>query len=338
MTVLLMFLVACTAESNWRTGVTGRMTTSLDGEWSFVLVQPSASNQSGKIMVPGSWEAQGYGNETVQMRKQVLTGDNAKGSEGAVGIYTKTVMLPPCAVAGAKAVFTVDQGIHRHAIFKFGHNIVGEHRGYLTPFEAEIETGEVEIEITLDGGRPCNKGGCADALMGAQDDDTDGTGLGGWAGLNGHVAVECRPPVFIDGGVGSIVPPHIQHPPVTASSAGKPLTLSADFVISGGAAMAAVQIVDNSSGTPVVVAHNQSMAPLRGCVSLQVTLPAVKLWSPEQRALYTAVVSIWIGSPGSKLPAGAVDSASTRFGVRTIIADGYKLMLNGQRVFLAGYG
>jgi hypothetical protein len=244
-------------------------------------------------MVPGSWEAQGYGNETEQMRKQVLTGDSAKGSEGAVGIYTKTVTLPPCSVAGAKAVFTVDQGIHRHAIFKFGHNIVGEHRGYLTPFEAEIETGEVEIEITLDGGRPCNKGGCADALMGTQDDDIalglGGSGIGGWAGLNGHVAVECRPPVFIDGGVGSIVPPHIQHPPVTASSAGEPLTLSADFVITGGAAMAAVQIVDNSSGTPVVVAHNQSMAPMTGEVSLQVTLPAVKLWSPEQRALYTAV-------------------------------------------------
>jgi hypothetical protein len=26
--------------------------------------------QAGKIMVPGSWEAQGYGNETVQMKHQ----------------------------------------------------------------------------------------------------------------------------------------------------------------------------------------------------------------------------------------------------------------------------
>ena len=32
----------------------------------------------------------------------------------------------------------VDQGIHRHAIFKVGGRVVGEHTGYLTPFEADI--------------------------------------------------------------------------------------------------------------------------------------------------------------------------------------------------------
>jgi hypothetical protein len=112
---------------------------------------------------------------------------------------------------------------------------LGEHTGYLTPFEAALDTATVEdcccgsectVEVTLDGGRPCDKGGCADALMGAADDDTDGTGLGGWAGLNGHVSIECRPPIFIDGGVGNIVPPHVQHPPVTTSSAGEPLERS----------------------------------------------------------------------------------------------------------------
>ena len=65
--------------------------------------------------------------------------------------------------------------------------------------------------------------------MGACDDDTDGTGIGGWAGLNGHVAIECRPPVFIDGGVGNIVQPHVQHPPVTTASAGKPLAVYGTF-------------------------------------------------------------------------------------------------------------
>ena len=41
---------------------------------------------SGVIQVPGSFEAQGFGNETVQMRWQVLTGDRVKGRKGAVGI------------------------------------------------------------------------------------------------------------------------------------------------------------------------------------------------------------------------------------------------------------
>eukprot|EP01047_Picozoa_sp_COSAG01_P014797 COSAG01_NODE_729_length_14031_cov_24.502800_2_plen_179_part_00 len=88
-----------------------------------------------------------------------------------------------------------------------GSQELGEHTGYLTPFEAVLTAATVEecccgsectVAVTLDGGRTCDKGGCSDALMGAADDDTDGTGLGGWAGLNGHVSIECRPPVFID--------------------------------------------------------------------------------------------------------------------------------------------
>ena len=51
----------------------------------------------------------------------------------------------------------------------------------------------------------------------------------------------------------------------------------------------------------------------------------------EDRALYTAVVTL--GATSAPL-----DAATTRFGVRTVIVDGYKLMLNGQRLFLAGYG
>jgi len=30
------------------------------------------------------------------------------------------------------------QGIHRHAIFKLAGRTIGEHRGYLTPFEADV--------------------------------------------------------------------------------------------------------------------------------------------------------------------------------------------------------
>ena len=48
---------------------------------------------------------------------QVLTGDNAKGKQGAVGVYSKSIVLEPCG-AGATAVFMVDRGIHRHALFK----------------------------------------------------------------------------------------------------------------------------------------------------------------------------------------------------------------------------
>ena len=305
--------------------------TLLDGEWDFALSAPA---QTGKIMVPGSWEAQGYGNETVQMKHQVLTGDNARGKKGAVGVYSKSVVIEPCDEGGA-AVFMVDRGIHRHALFKIAGKLVGEHTGYLTPFEVELSPSMVEdcccgssckIEITLDGDRPCDAGGCSDALMGTADDDTDGTGLGGWAGLNGHVSVTCRPKVHIEQGIANVVPPHITHPEVTTASAGSPLAISVDFAISGGWANAAAHIFDNSTGTLVAVATTS--APQTGNVSLVANVPAVKLWSPEDRALYTVVVSI----------DGVGDNATTRFGVRSIKTEGYKLLLNGQRVFLAGYG
>ena len=267
-------------------------------------------------------------------QQQVLTGDNAHGGRGVVGRYTKKIQPNPCPT-GHTAFFMVDQGIHRHALFKASGKLLGEHTGYLTPFEAELdgECGSAAgctIEVTLDGGRPCapwttpggptnctsNCGGCSDALIGAADDDTDGTGLGGWVGLNGHVSIECRPPIFINLGVGNIIPPRVHHPPVTTASAGKPLTISIDLEISGGLAVAGVQILDNSSGTLVKVAASaSSTAAQTGNITLTVVIPAVKLWSPEQRNLYTAVVTI---NTGHGAGGATIDSATTRFGVLRI--------------------
>jgi hypothetical protein len=95
-----------------------RQSLSLDGEWRLQL--QSGSNQSGSIQVPGSWEAQGFGTETVQMHHQVVTGDIAHGARGVVGVYTKKIKMPKQCPAGHKAFFMVDQGIHRHALFSAG--------------------------------------------------------------------------------------------------------------------------------------------------------------------------------------------------------------------------
>jgi beta-galactosidase/beta-glucuronidase len=321
-----------------------RQRKSLDGDWKFELHGPAAPNstqlgpmiKSGSINVPGSWEAQGYGNSTGSMRYQVLTGDSAKGARGAVGIYTVNVTFDECTVDNATVVLTIDRGIHRHALFKIAGQFVGEHRGYLTPFEAVLAGAMLqechtscEIEITLDGGRPPH----IDPLMGAMDDDTDGEGLNGWVGLNGHVVIECRPPVYIDGGVGGIVPPQVTHPPVTVASAGKPLQISVGMMITGGSVFTHVQIFDVA--TNVSVASSARDDPAQGHVIVHVTIPAIKLWSPEERNLYRVVATIYTGSDEATT---VLDMATTRFGVRTITTDGYKLMLNGLRVFLSGYG
>eukprot|EP01048_Picozoa_sp_COSAG05_P011443 COSAG05_NODE_1078_length_5954_cov_7.170794_5_plen_370_part_00 len=333
----LMLTTLAAAAVSVVAGGSARQAVSLDGEWQFTLLNPTGDTQSGSIQVPGSWEAQGYGNETATMRTQVVTGLNT----GAIGTYTKKLVLPPCSAPGDSTVLMVDQGIHRHAIFKVGGKVVGEHTGYMTPFEHVLDSATAKgchsspgcvVEITLDGNRPCDKGGCADALMGCMDDDIDAQGPGAWAGLNGHVTLECRPCVYLDGGVGNIIAPHVTHPPVTTASAGKPLAVSVAFLVSGGSAQASLHIIDNSTGTPVTVAHSTpSDTKVTGNVTLHATIPAVALWSPEMRALYTAVISL---GP----PSAPVDTATTRFGVRSVHVDGYKLMLNGQRLFLAGYG
>ena len=48
-------------------------------------------------------------------------------------------------------------------------------------------------------------------------------------------------------GVGNIMPPHVTHPPVTTASAGKPLTISVAFLVSGGSAAASVEVRSLSS-------------------------------------------------------------------------------------------
>lgn len=60
-----------------------------------------------------------------------------------------------------------------------------------------------------------------------------------------------------------------------------------------------------------------------------VDIPAVKLWSPEDPHLYDVEVTL-----GKK----ATDSYTVRTGVRTIEVKGDKLLLNGEPVYLRGYG
>lgn len=167
--------------------------------------------------------------------------------------------------------------------------------------------------------------------MGAADDDTDGTQLGGWAGLNGHVEVYCRPPTYIDGGIGNTIPPHVTHPPVNARSAGKPLVISVSLLISGSGDPATAHVEIFDAATNASVGKADATTPAKGNVTVQVEVSAVKLWSPAAPNLYRAVVTLTTS-------AGIADSATTRFGVRTIATSGYQVLLNGARVMLSGYG
>ena len=94
-----------------------------------------------------------------------------------------------------RARYNDDAVVVSQAVFKVGGKVVGEHRGYMTPFEHVFDAATTEdcccgssceLEITLDGNRECDSGGCADALMGCMDLDIDSSGPGAWAGMNGQ--------------------------------------------------------------------------------------------------------------------------------------------------------
>ena len=240
-------------------------------------------------------------------------------------------------------MFAIDRGIHRHAIVKVAGKVVGEHVGYLTPFEAVLDHDAVatctssqgcDVEITLDGGRNPQ----SDGLMGACDEDTDGTGLGGWVGLNSIIEVYCRPPTYIDGGVGNTIPPHVTHPPVSTQSAGKPLSISVSLLISGPGdpAIATVEIFDVATNASVATAASRTA--MKGNVTVVAQVPAIKLWSPASPNLYRAVVTLTSPTSTSRTQTTIVDAATTRFGVRTITTQGYRFKLNGENLMLSGYG
>ena len=133
-----------------------------------------------------------------------------------------------------------------------------------------------------------------------------------------------------------MIPPHVTHPPVSTASAGKPLEISVALEISGGKAVPKVAIVDAATNETVGTSAGTSAS--QGNTTVKVTVPAVKLWSPEDRNLYYAVVSIHAQAAAEEADS-VLDTVTTRFGVRTITTDGrYQFLLNGQRVFLAGYG
>lgn len=170
--------------------------------------------------------------------------------------------------------------------------------------------------------------------------------------MNSHIEIYCRSSLYIDGGVANAIPPHVTHPPVAAANEGNPIQVSVSFTVSGGSsrqggggvgtAVATLEVYDDQTGTKV--ASKTSASTVLGNVTLMATIPAVKLWSPEACNLYRAVVTLAAPatstSSSTTLGGGAavLDTATTRFGVRTIVTDGYKFMLNGRRVFLTGFG
>jgi beta-galactosidase len=291
---------------------------SADGTWGFRLDPGNVGEAEAwfsdqvtfedTIQVPGAWDAQGFGDETDKLHHNFI----------GKGWYKRDVTIP--ASWQGRHVFVCIGGVHRYAKVWVNGALLGEHIGYLSPFEYDITPHVIPgksaaITICVDSEQRWD----IDTLLGCFDiiDYMDTY----WGGIWGHVTVEARST------------PHMQdffvEPRITPQGCDVRAALAGD---PAGCDGVRVEVLD-AEGSMVA----QKDMPLdtavkpEGLVSASVALPGAALWTPDSPVLYTARLSL--------LKDGAViDHVESRFGLREIAIEGTHILLNGKRIFLHGYG
>eukprot|EP01043_Picozoa_sp_COSAG02_P000941 COSAG02_NODE_19_length_53976_cov_37.338512_23_plen_294_part_00 len=184
-TALLLVLAILSAAPHTAVTLARRLhSLSLDGVgWTLTLdaadpatrrIKAAGNKTTGPIVVPGAWEAQGFGEETPTMNNQYI----------GVGTYSRNISLPPSFVSPppGTSVWLVVERIQRAATVTVGGAVIGQHTGYLSPFEGDVTThiasGNLALQIEVNATRHQD----FDGLQGEEDLETDNTGLGGWGG------------------------------------------------------------------------------------------------------------------------------------------------------------
>ena len=171
------------------TGRGERTTVSLDGKWDFRLDPQDAGRSeqwftkqvafTNSILVPGAWQAQGYGKD----------GDKLRHNYEGKAWYKRQVRLPKA--APGQRLFLCIGGVHRAAEIWVNGDRLGQHVGYLSPFEFELTSATnatATIAVCVDGKQHWD----ADCLTGCLDliDEM----FTPWGGIWEHVWLELRPP------------------------------------------------------------------------------------------------------------------------------------------------
>lgn len=314
----------------------------LDGPWHFETEDRSISTT---ISVPSAWEAQGIGAETALMNNQY----------SGIGLYRKSVDLsqqPPNStcwlwIGGAPG------GVMRSATVSANGARVGRHVGYLKPLEMQIPCKNrktLELTVAVDsrwnvtedplwgGGSmwnapaECYNGTDTNVSSTAICVGGDGYSFGGYGGMIGHARLLFRQNAWIEDSM------HVRSEPLSAGSVDWKSTIG--IAVIGG--------LDSSGGVLRVRVCEDSAGPCSGTMeasavvvqlgqrqSLTVAIPSAKLWAPSSNAncsLYVA--SVTLSTSDGRL----LDSRSIRFGVKQMTMVGDRILLNGERLWLRGYG
>ncbi|MBQ6108037.1 MAG: hypothetical protein IJK97_07480, partial [Thermoguttaceae bacterium] len=290
-----------------------RETVSLDGEWEFATdsyPDGSYAAQTGKIQVPGIWNNQGFGPENEKVRFNYI----------GVGHYHRVISVPES--WKGRSVCLVLGGISRYATVRVDGKPVGKEAvGCIGSHEWDL-TGALEpgknalLEIDVDSRQRWG----IDPLLGAA--QLNDYMLIVWGGIWGHAWLEARSAEYLKD---VFIKPDIQKSEIAV-----------EFELVGGSLADAVKVEvfelpKAQSATAAVERSIQESLGENQTAAVTVPIPGAKLWTPDSPNLYVARVTLL--KDGQE-----TDSLETRFGMREIRFDGSKILLNGKRFFLRGYG
>jgi beta-galactosidase/beta-glucuronidase len=270
-------------------------------------------NVGGSVSVPGAWAAQGFGEETAALKTQYF----------GLATYSRLVAVPPAFRVAGRTVWLVVERPQRSVSVKANGLFVGNHTGYLGKFEGEVTNfmdGNLNLSLAVDA-----KQGPTDGLVGCSDFGPDGIPIRGWGGIGGHVRLESRPKAWI-------VDPHIQHG-VSASLDSATINASITIGGGGGGGGLSLRVTYAISATNATVGQvHATCSSANVCNVSNIAVNAPQLWSPRSPVLHIALVQL-IDSTGA-----IYDSVSVRFGLKRFEIVGIHWKLNGEWLYLHGYG
>ncbi|MDO4586102.1 MAG: glycoside hydrolase family 2 TIM barrel-domain containing protein [Planctomycetia bacterium] len=313
-----------------------RNSLNLDGTWSFATdpgqvgeseawfevdkelppmpLEGYAPEANGTIKVPGIWDNQGYGTP------------NDKVHHNAVGKawYKRTVSIPKD-WNSEESLYFVITGVSRYAKVWINGISVGEEAiGCIGKHEWDVSSlvqpgEEAHIAILVDSKQRWE----IDPLLGAASLN-DYLEIE-WGGIWGHVFLESRPKTRLDS---------FYLRSDIAQSVCKVETTILNELKKKSCDSLKLEIFDKDR--KCVASKTESiqvddLAAETFDASIAAKIPNAQLWSPDSPYLYQVRLSLMNGDT-------ILDVLESTYGMREIRFDGSKILLNGKRLFLSGYG
>ncbi|PYV00936.1 MAG: hypothetical protein DMG10_19240 [Acidobacteria bacterium] len=297
----------------------------LNGTWQF-RVDPQNEGEAGRwhsrevpfprsIEVPGCWQAQGVGEPSGILRHHYA----------GTAWYRRAVAIP-ASWQGKVIVLRAGGVLRRASVFVNGAR-VGEHDGFSTPFEIDI--GQA-VRPGTDNVIALSVSNAGPSITESPDKQTPDvptgtlTYIGNWGGIYGRVEIEAKERTWVDK---LYITSQVARKAVRFKIAVRNKETGGPYP-----ARLRVSVAGAESGKSYEGAADLLLQPGEDkTAELEVVVPDARLWSPDTPFLYTAKISL--ACKGQEC-----DRVEERFGIREITTRGNVLLLNGNPLYLRGYG